>query len=293
VSDEPGVPGHVMDALGLGPSDLTPLGGLSRHNANWRVTLDGRDVVLRRHRPDMTVEELEWERNLVAWLSDSPWTVPTPIGDVIRDDQLWSVNTMVAGACCSPEPDMCQEQRGRVLAQLHVTLRGRPVEQRPLWNAAHLGRPVRGETWDPTLSRLRRHDPQLSDRFSRALKMIEAELAGLEAHDLPLIPLHGDFAEWNVHYEDGKLTGVIDFDLAHVDSRPYELAIARAYRAPVFLNAYSNELERLGWPLTERERRAIDPIHRLFRLNMVGAEILDGSGEPDWAFVQLQMGRAE
>jgi hypothetical protein len=37
---------------------------------------------------------------------------------------------------------------------------------------------------------------------------------------------------WNVHYRRGRLAGVIDFGLAHLDSRPWELAVARTYRAP-------------------------------------------------------------
>jgi len=52
-------------------------------------------------------------------------------------------------------------------------------------------------------------------------------LEAIGARDLPVTVVHGDFAEWNVHYQHGRLAGVIDFGLTHLDTRPYELAIAR------------------------------------------------------------------
>ena len=77
------------------------------------------------------------------------------------------------------------------------------------------------------------------------------------ADDLPVMVVHGDFAEWNVHYDGDRLAGVIDFALTHVDSRPYELAIARAYRAPELVDAYRAELAACGWPLSELEESAL------------------------------------
>ena len=41
-------------------------------------------------------------------------------------------------------------------------------------------------------------------------------LADIGAAELPLTVVHGDFAEWNVHYERGRLAGVIDFGLTPV-----------------------------------------------------------------------------
>lgn len=105
--------------------------------------------------------------------------------------------------------------------------------------------------------------------------------------------MHGDFAEWNVHYQAGRLAGVIDFGLTHLDSRPYELAVARAHRAPHFIGGYRAELARSGWPLTEAEEAAIDPLYRAFRLDMI-AWHLDhclGTGDVDAAFVQRQLAR--
>ena len=68
----------------------------------------------------------------------------------------------------------------------------------------------------------------------------------------------------DVHYQRGRLAGVIDFDLTHVDTRPYELAIARAYRAPEMADAYRAELAACGWPLSGLEEAAVAPVYRAF-----------------------------
>jgi Ser/Thr protein kinase RdoA (MazF antagonist) len=105
--------------------------------------------------------------------------------------------------------------------------------------------------------------------------------------------VHGDFAEWNVHYEDGRLAGVIDFGLTHVDTRPYELAIARTYRAPQVIDAYRAELATGGWPLSELEEAAMGPVYRAFRGAMAAAEMEDGriTGSYDLAMIERQLSR--
>jgi homoserine kinase type II len=106
--------------------------------------------------------------------------------------------------------------------------------------------------------------------------------------------IHGDFAEWNVHYDDrGDLAGVVDFGLAHVDSRPYELAMARTYRAPEVIDAYRRELIEQGWPMTHLEEAAIPLLHRAFRVDMVAWELDHGhrTGNIDLPMIERQLAR--
>jgi Ser/Thr protein kinase RdoA (MazF antagonist) len=58
--------------------------------------------------------------------------------------------------------------------------------------------------------------------------------AALEARDLPGVfaghprrIVHGDFSPWNIRVRGGRLAGVIDFDLAHLDVRAADVAWAR------------------------------------------------------------------
>jgi homoserine kinase type II len=126
-----------------------------------------------------------------------------------------------------------------------------------------------------------------------AMAESRAGLAAAGAEALPLTIVHGDFAEWNVHYEHGRLAGVIDFGLAHLDSRPYELAIARTYRAPAVAAAYRAVLAHHDWPLSELEVAAIEPVYRAFRVGVALWAAQDGlrSGRPDLAVIERQLAR--
>lgn len=108
---------------------------------------------------------------------------------------------------------------------------------------------------------------------------------------LPRYVVHGDFAEWNLHYEDGRLTGIIDFDLAHSDSRAWEFVIARVHRSPGLVTGYQRTATELGIPLTEAELAAIGPLQRVFRVNMVMAELWSGPriGRFDVPMIERQL----
>jgi Ser/Thr protein kinase RdoA (MazF antagonist) len=115
-----------------------------------------------------------------------------------------------------------------------------------------------GIDWQACVRGLTAVSPRLGYWASAAAADIRDALAAVGADSLPLTVVHGDFAEWNVHYRGRRLAGVIDFGLTHLDSRPYELAIARTWRAPDTAGAYRRELARSGWPLTAPEEAAID-----------------------------------
>lgn len=88
-----------------------------------------------------------------------------------------------------------------------------------------------------------------------------------------------------------RWAGVIDFGLAHLDSRPYELAIARTYRALEAAAAYRAELARAGWPLSALEEAAVIPVYRAFRLGVAAWQVSDGlaAGRLDLAAVERQL----
>jgi Ser/Thr protein kinase RdoA (MazF antagonist) len=135
--------------------------------------------------------------------------------------------------------------------------------------------------------------PRLGSWAQAAAEDTRAALAAIGAGELPVTVIHGDFAEWNVHYRHGQLAGVIDFGLAHLDSRPFELAVARTYRAPEAIDAYRSELARDGWPLSTLEEAAIKPVYRAFRLDMAACELDHGlkTGNYNLAEIERQLSR--
>lgn len=60
-----------------------------------------------------------------------------------------------------------------------------------------------------------------------------------------------------------------------------------------FLHQAFTELERIGWPLSDLEVAAIDPIYRAFRVDMVAWALHDGleDGSFDSAMIERQLQR--
>jgi Ser/Thr protein kinase RdoA (MazF antagonist) len=287
----------VLAALGL-PEQATLLRDVPGGNANWLVRRPGGErVVLRRYHPLVTQDELLYEHAVLRHVANAGWVVADPVGEPVRHDGLWFCPTrFVPGAGVTPESPGQQRRRGRDLARLHLALRGLgdQLGQRPGWQAQHQAVTVAaGADWAAGLQGLMRVSPRTGAWAAAAAARVHATLAAIGAGDLPVMVVHGDFAEWNVHYEHGRLAGVIDFGLAHLDSRPYELAIARTYRAPGAAAAYRAELARHGWPLTDLEEAAIDPVYQAFRVGMTAWLLHEGlpAGRYDLPAIERQLAR--
>lgn len=149
------------------------------------------------------------------------------------------------------------------------------------------------QDWDHGLEGLRAIQPQQADRAAAAMAAAKSLVAKGNLLDLPQAVVHGDFASWNLHFgADGKLTGVIDFGLTHQDSRAWEFVIARVHRAPELLTGYQAATPDR---LTDQELAAIPVLQRVLRVNMVMAELWDGTttGIFDLPMIERQLTLAE
>jgi homoserine kinase type II len=257
----------------------------------------GQRAVLRRYHRGASPEELGYEHAVLGYLAGAGWAVPEPVGDPVCHDGLWYCLTRyVPGRPAARENPAQRRRRGRDLARLHLALRdlGQRVGQRPGWRPQHSAITAQsGMDWQACVRGLMSVSPRLGAWAQAAAGETRAALAAIGAGALPVTVIHGDFAEWNVHYRHGQLAGVIDFGLAHLDSRPFELAVARTYRAPEAIDAYRGELTRNGWPLSTLEDAAITPLYRAFRLGMAASELdhrLE-TGDYDLAAIERQLSR--
>jgi homoserine kinase type II len=182
------------------------------------------------------------------------------------------------------------------MARLQIAMRELVPElgQRPGWRPQHTATTVNADIcWRDCIDALSAAHQGLAEWAEAAAAATAAELAAIGADELPLTLIHGDFASWNVHYVGAELVGVIDFGLSHLDSRPYELAIARTYRAVEVRDGFRDELARVGSPLTDLEERAIEPIQRAFRVDMVAWALDAGlrTGRFDVEMIESQLAR--
>jgi Ser/Thr protein kinase RdoA (MazF antagonist) len=231
-----GPPAAVLAVFGAGRHQVTGLSDVPDGNANWLISGDSGPLVLRRHHAEATPAGLAWEHTVLRRLAGAGWTVPEPLGELTEYQGHWyGLNRYVPGQPARPEGPGEQAQRGRTLARLHLALRdlGDRIGPRPGWRPQHTHTTVlTGLDWDASVRALALSSPRLAGWAAAAAAGIRDALDAAGANALPVTVVHGDFAEWNMHYTGGRLTGVIDFELAHLDSRPFELAMARTYRAP-------------------------------------------------------------
>lgn len=288
----------LLDSLAVRPERVLVLKDGPDENGSWLLELPGgQQLVLRRYHHDATVEELYYEHEVLRYLARAGWVVPEPAGELVRcEDRWYCLTRYVPGQAVTEEEAGQQRRRGRDLARLHLALRGlaERLGQRAGWRAQHQG--VTQQTavdWPACVRALAEVSPRLAAWTEDATGQIQAALAEIGADALPVMVVHGDFASWNVHYQSGRLAGVIDFGLTHLDTRPYELAIARTWRAPAMVDAYRAELAWFGWPLSDLEQAAIVPIYHAFRLDQISWPLTKGlrTGQFDLAAIERQLFR--
>jgi len=187
-------------------------------NTNYFVTTSqGRYVLTLFER--LPAGELPFYLELMAHLARHGIPSPAPIAD-ISDQYLSRLNGKPAAlVTCLPgksveRPDErdCAEL-GALLARMHLA--GRSY-------GAYLDNP-RGPKWWRAAARAVR--PFLD---AQALALLDEELRFQSLYrfpDLPRGPIHADLFRDNALFDDGRITGVIDFYFAGVDCLLFDLAV--------------------------------------------------------------------
>ncbi len=234
-------------------------------NTNYFVTTtQGRFVLTLFER--LPAEELPFYLNLMAHLARHGIPCPAPIAD-LSDQYLQRLNgkpaalvTRLSGKSIEhPGTPECAEL-GALLARMHLAARS---------YSAYLENP-RGPRWWRFAAR--EVAPFLS---SDENALLESELAFQAEHrfpDLPRGPVHADLFRDNALFEGSRISGVVDFYFAGVDTLLYDVAVCvndwclvdhssdrslDAARAGALLGACHavrpfTPLERAAWPVMLR-----------------------------------------
>jgi aminoglycoside phosphotransferase (APT) family kinase protein len=178
----------------------------------YDVTLDrapGR-VVVKVFRDGDDSAPQEWSRLRFAQRVTLP--VPEPIASDL--ESTWFGTPAIAMSRLTGRPDIAPKDvdswigsLARALTQLHDTaLDGAALTQPPL-----------AETWLPPPGH---HEPLIA----RAVNAVTAHLPSLTS---PHVFTHGDFNPSNVLWHRGRISGVVDWSAARLDTRWSELAYCR------------------------------------------------------------------
>ena len=188
-------------------------------NTNYFLTTDKGHFVLTLYER-LPGEELPFYLNLMAHLARAGVMAPAPEPD--RTGALWSfLNGKPAGLVTRldgapverPTPAHCAAA-GEVLAQMHLAVanyRGRLSNRR-------------GPGWWRQAARAVR--PFLSPEQNALLAAEIKYQTGFAKIKLPRGAIHGDLFCDNILFDDGRVSGIIDFGFAATDPFVYDLAIA-------------------------------------------------------------------
>lgn len=257
-------------------------------NAHWIVATRTGRVVLRRYATQCTVAEVSYELHVLEYLARRGWPVPAPVAPPLAvAGRIWCLFPYLDGRAPAPRSPAGrrdeQRRRGRLLARLHADLADLAgMGQRPGWRRADEGLFERASPTERVLRRYERRQPEpgrvLRDYAGRMRERL-AEL--LPAAPAPIV-IHGDLTPWNLKYAAGHLSGVLDFDAAHLDLRVADFALSWRGRDDDVVRGYEEES-----PLQPVERDLLVPVYWAWMLACAVTAIEDGVDVPTWALDHL------
>ena len=276
-------PRRVLDGLGVRASRIRLLA--RRRNTYWRVDTPEQRLVLCRYAADRSRADVAYELRLLTQLAGRGWPVPAPVAPVIEAaGATWSVVSYLAGRAPAPRSVAGaraeQRQRGRLLAQLHTALADvGEMGQRDEWRQAHEGlfeRPGQPST-DAMLRQYERRSPDQGQVLRTYFERMEERLRALLPYAPAPIVIHGDFTPWNLRYSGGRLSGVLDFEMAHQDLRVADFVLSWRGQYAEVITGYA-EVARLE-PI---EQELLVPIFWAWIIAVAVADIEAGAARVDW-----------
>jgi Ser/Thr protein kinase RdoA (MazF antagonist) len=268
---------EVLETLGI--SLLAPLGG--RANQHWLVAARGERLVLRRW--DKPNDDIAYELRLLAGIAAIGWPAAPAITDpLVIAGQTWTLFPYLPGEPPSiADPQTEQRTRGRLLAEFHADLATLPdLGQRDGW------RRCEATLNDPTLDRLLADNERERTEEVRMLRWhlerARARIDGLRPQDRPGIHIHGDFAPWNLRFQNGQLSGILDFDAARWDHRLGDFTLSWRGKHDTIVHAY-NEVS----PLDPEEWELLTPLWWAYLIEQACQFLAAGTHDDGWLATHL------
>jgi Ser/Thr protein kinase RdoA (MazF antagonist) len=218
-----------------------------RPSGTWAAARDHTAYVVK-YFDSATFPDWRYPLRVAAALRAQGWPTPEPAEEpLIGAGGVWVLFHRLPGRSVRPAGE--ERSRGRLLAELHAAAAATGItDQRGGFTG-----PAEVVA-DPELDRrLRIHERARPEegRMLRACRDAAAEWFAGHVVDAPRSVIHGDFAPWNLLYDDGRLTGVVDFEASHHTFQVADFALSwRGYHDDV-LRGYDEvrPLSDLEWQL--------------------------------------------
>ncbi|NBD24579.1 phosphotransferase enzyme family protein [Paenibacillus glycinis] len=263
----------------FGSQVITSLGG--RINQHWLVKCRGESLVLRLWSKD--ADDIEYEVRLLKSIAALGYPVaPVIEGPIVLGGKVWSLFPYLQGDPPSiDDPIAEQRARGRLLAQFHADLSKLDgFGQRKHW------RRCEEILDDPTIDRLlTENERERSDevRILRwHLNRARERVKGLQLRNKSGIVIHGDFTPWNLRFQEGKLSGILDFELAHWDHRIGDFALSWRGKYDEVVYGY-HEVS----PLDPEEWELLTPLWWAGLIESACKHMAEGTQDDGWIIKKL------
>ncbi len=251
------------------------LGG--RRNQHWFVQSGARTLVLHASPVDVAYE-LAVQRHL----RQAGWPIAEVVQGPLRlDDTYWYITTHLAGMPREESPGE-HRQRGRLLAGLHNdTAELATLGQRDGFSLSDVA--IAHPDLEPALTAYERLRPEEGGILRWHLDWARDAFSRLDLSQGETAVLHGDFAPWNLLYQESRLTGVLDFEFSHLNYRVADFALAWRGDQDDVITGY-DEIH----PLSDLDYKLLVPVFWSWLLTGLYsniADILSGRAEPhgfDW-----------
>jgi Ser/Thr protein kinase RdoA (MazF antagonist) len=279
------IPDAVLESLSV--RAVAPLGG--RLNHHWLVDAHGERLVLRRWADAgdagaEVVGDITYELRLLDRIAALGWPVaPAIAAPVTFGGRVWCLFPFLPGDPPSvADPPAEQRARGRLLAAFHTDLA----------SIDDVGQ--RGGGWrrceeilsDPTLDQvLAASAPERAEEVRMLrwhLDRARQRIADLRPNGRPGTIIHGDFTQWNLRFQSGRLSGILDFELAHWDHRIADFALSWRGRYDAVIHGYAEVS-----PLEPEEWEMLMPMWWAFLIDQARRHLLAGTWDDGWIAKQL------
>ncbi|MEX0749733.1 MAG: phosphotransferase [Dehalococcoidia bacterium] len=295
----------VLAAFGVQAASVRDV-RTGRVNRHWRIAAtDGPEYALRRYASPphawriRSREAIAFEHDALRHAASKGWPAPVPIDArsgstlVERDGDLYALFPWHEGRPAPAHSKRYLRIKGRLLARLHRDMATFGLgEQRlgfaRMWELDYyMGSPRPFNDMLREFEKAHRADAS-AVRAQRYRNL--RELSRFGYGELPEQFGHFDFHRDNLLFSQGQLTGLIDFDSAHLDARVADIATSVALDCiePPAYNAIDPDAMRAfvagyveGSPLSEQELALIVPLVRSWIVAAAAGRIAQWLAAPD------------
>jgi len=259
-------------------------------NSNYFLLTDEGPHILTLYEKRVAPKDLPFFLGLMEHLARRGLACPTPIhgrdGEVLRTlcGRPAAITSFLSGVWpLRPAPAHCAPL-GEALAEMHVAGLDYPIRRENALSVAG---------WRALFGETEARADEVAPGLAAELRQELDEIAARWPSDLPQGVIHADLFPDNVFFEDGKLTGLIDFYFACNDFLAYDLAVClnawcfepdvsfNVTKARLMINAY-----RKVRPCSAAELAALPLLARGSALRFLLTRLYDWLNQVDGAMVK-------